>query len=556
MEPALSRHPWSFWNLIYTHNPFYLLSALLILYGLRLSFDSPVTVRTSCVLAISLAAYAAILTAMGWLVVRYGIWDDARTILLAVLIVLLSLGNSFDLLAIRHVEAGRLILFLSFVYAIALGELLLAALRIRLPLALRAPCHLMLALIYLYPLYLARVVDTSNTWPPVAWAMLLLSPLAAFSILLFLPATRLPRERFFLAGTPWEWPWFPWVLPAVLVLGLFGRCYMLSYSFVPVQGNAAAMEPYFFVLPLLALAVVAIELARANGCRRVEHVLTILGGLVVLLPVTSAQHAYQDRFLPLIVAQLGSPLFLTFVTLAVFYGYVWLRGNRLAELGLYAALASLVFVAPQTVHLRAAVAAQWLPLVLATLVAGYQALRWRTSYRWVWGAGMLLLMGSAALRETAFVAHEGFLPRHLALLLLLLIAHFCHDAFTFVVRGAAALLLAATCIAGAVHADTMLPAWGDLDTLIYEIALLSLGVWFAWRMTSYFLLATVAFAVAGTLSVALWPLIEDLRRVYLREGFEPIVGGVACMLLAIAISLAKMGACRRWPLPVRRWRLI
>lgn len=80
---------------LYTHNPFYLLSVLLFLYSLHVSFpageigsvDPWSRMRLLC-------AYTSIMAVTAFLVVRIGkVWDDARSILLLLLLLFVAIAG-------------------------------------------------------------------------------------------------------------------------------------------------------------------------------------------------------------------------------------------------------------------------------------------------------------------------------------------------------------------------------------------------------------------------------------------------------------------------------
>ena len=67
---------------LYNHNPFYVISAALVLYGLRVSFLGGDAFQTRA-LMIGLMSYVLLLAGTAWLIIRLGnVWNDARTILL------------------------------------------------------------------------------------------------------------------------------------------------------------------------------------------------------------------------------------------------------------------------------------------------------------------------------------------------------------------------------------------------------------------------------------------------------------------------------------------
>lgn len=533
------------WKFVYTHNPFYLISAVFVLYGLHCAFRATATVPASYALAIGLAVYAAALAIVGWVVVRFGgVWDDARTILLTVLVVLLAMGVGFDHVSIQFPDVGRLILSASWLYAIALSELMMRGLRIRLPWSLRGPCYLVLALIFLYPIHVMDVVDVAAKWPPVAWAILAFVPLSALAILTFLPAAALLPRSGYDYRTPWSEPYFPWVLPLVLTATLVGRCYALSMSFVPLLGSTPTFQPYFLVLPLLAALCVAMQLARAFGRRDVELALLLAPVALVLLPLLNVYENANDPYLPLLVSNIASPLFMTLVCVAGFYVYARLRGLALAEAGVYVMLFLLALVPAQQVTFNAWLATQWPPFALAAALACAVALRRPGSLRLSFATAMILGSLCVAGSETRFMANWGFVPRQLAAAALLLFGALFRDRHAAALRMIGASALLAMCLASASGVEALTPFSQYAWHLVYELAIaclvLAQALWFTDVVTIVLALSCLALGTA-TASI---PLMFELKRNYLRDGFEPLLAGATFFVLAVTISLAKAGLCR------------
>ena len=80
-----------------TSNPFYALSAALFLAGLWISFGGQAQVVQTGALMSGLAGYTLLLAVTAYLLVRFGnVWDDARTVLLLVVLMFLATSVTFD----------------------------------------------------------------------------------------------------------------------------------------------------------------------------------------------------------------------------------------------------------------------------------------------------------------------------------------------------------------------------------------------------------------------------------------------------------------------------
>ena len=136
--------PWL--RFVYNHNPFYVISALLVLYGLNVAFAGSIDPVKCWLLTKLLVGYMLMLAGAGVLVVRLGrVWEDARTLVLLVVLLMVALAASFDRvcldddrLAAAIAGDGRR------VFDSALRDVD-CALRVRLPWAYRGPFYVQLA---------------------------------------------------------------------------------------------------------------------------------------------------------------------------------------------------------------------------------------------------------------------------------------------------------------------------------------------------------------------------------------------------------------------------
>src|SRR5215204_1965840 len=79
-----------------TNNPFYVVSAGLFLAGLWLSCD-PEKAEDTWALMAGLAAYTLLLAVTAYVLIRFAkVWDDARTVLLLVVLMFLATSVTFD----------------------------------------------------------------------------------------------------------------------------------------------------------------------------------------------------------------------------------------------------------------------------------------------------------------------------------------------------------------------------------------------------------------------------------------------------------------------------
>ena len=90
-----------FVTFLYNHNPFYLISAALVLYGVHSSLQSGESVVDPWLMAGLFAGYTILLAITSYLIVKIGqVWDDARSIFMVLLLLFMALSTNFDSLCL------------------------------------------------------------------------------------------------------------------------------------------------------------------------------------------------------------------------------------------------------------------------------------------------------------------------------------------------------------------------------------------------------------------------------------------------------------------------
>ncbi|MHC4202845.1 MAG: hypothetical protein ACYSU0_22880, partial [Planctomycetota bacterium] len=342
-------------RLVYTHNPFYLVSAGLVLYGLSLALGGRTGDETSYawMLLGSLAGYSSLLGLMAVVIVRLGkVWDDARTIILAMVILIVALSGSFDQLVMEHPSTGIPVLLVGLVLASALSEALMRGSGIRMPALFRGPYHAMLGLLFLYPLVLLGLLRITGATEnvPVSWGLVLFPVAAALAFLSLVPAIRKRREYVRDNGTPWRWPWFPWALFGLIALAVAFRTYWLTISFYPAKGMLSPWGVYFLAPMVFAAAVLLLEIGVACGKERLRDAALVipLVALAISFPGSGGNAPYR-AMRSVLIEGLASPAFLATLAAIALYVYAWLRKARLAEVGLVISLAAACVVRTHTI---------------------------------------------------------------------------------------------------------------------------------------------------------------------------------------------------------------
>ncbi|HZN33287.1 MAG TPA: hypothetical protein VFB80_05685, partial [Pirellulaceae bacterium] len=268
-----------------------------------------------------------------------------------------------------------------------------------------------------------------------------------------------------------------------------------------------------------------------------------LVGLLVAFP-GPAQNSVEVAFLGRLTATLGSPPQLVVWSMLLFYGWAWLRRVPGSEalvvgLGLFSSL-----LGRQTFDWSSLTLPQ--PAVVAAIagVLIVQALRFESTWRAL-AAGTLLVLAARFAGARFGGESLWFWQWHAPLAAALLLPAVFNDPLARWLRQLAWRVVPAIALAAA----AVYPfAWPGLPegTLSGFLAVLLLSSVVLWRRERE--VAPLA-AVAGTLAAN---LLAHVRQLYLLLGQTPLADGLpwlacglAVVLIALAISLLKMGLWTR-----------
>jgi hypothetical protein len=266
--------------------------------------------------------------------------------------------------------------------------------------------------------------------------------------------------------------------------------------------------------------------------------------------------AVHNQFQELFESTLGgTPLYVAAWAAILFCGLAALRGGRRALDAMCLAVLLLAWIGPETLTWRELKLQHPWPLVAVAGMQAAAAIGQRRTIR-AFAAGCLAIWAATLLGEGTWFTSYGLIgPLHALLVYSLVLAAVCDDRFARRLRRAAAAALVAGCglavwgdqaiVRGAPRpalelyaASTVLVAYGYarlMDSRDYRLAtLLNATIWLG--------------GAAGRGYAWLRPQVAQL---------DAIAAGLACFLLAAAISLAKAGALRRLVVAVfsrlKRW---
>lgn len=532
---------------LYNHNPFYLLSACFLLHGASNTLRPAGPPIDPWPMMGLVGGYVVLMAVTGFLVVRFGrVWDDARSILVIVLLLLGEMAISLhEVWLDPRWWMGPLVGVVGLTFAVVVVEGLLRGLRMSLPVLFRGPMYLLFGLIYLYPAVPAAALRGREP-ELVPWLLYLFSPAAALGLLTLLPAVRRGPDYTRENGTPWVWPLYPWTIFVVLGVMLGLNAYALPQALDPVLTLSyeeamlfsTTFAPYFLVPILFAVAVLVLEIGvvmsradrpdpRASIVRRVGLVLPF-AGVLLCLPMPSSFRQPNGLFLAEYTRAVGHPLFVTIVGVVLFHVVARLRGCTRSDWGL---VAGLVLLASTTT------AGAWTPttpnpwlLVVATIVLVPGA---ATDSRR--GLAGLLLLG-LALRSGLGV--DWPIP-YVVAGCLQVVAMFGRDRFARVVHELLAFTWIAVAACGLVQ-PSAIGVRADLLHVLVVAAAVALSIARTTPMAMAAVVGTTAFGL-GQAAVASWQLLVQNPRWY---GLRSLLIATGSFLLAVVISVAKAGGWR------------
>ncbi len=537
-------------------NPFYVLSAVLVLLGLRMSFDPMARNFPAWAFLLGLAGFILLLAGTACVLVRLGnVWDDVRTLLLLIVLVFLAIAMIFDDILIRDRSVGLVGDIGGVLFAVSLSEALLRGMRLRLPLGFRLPYHLSLALVFLYPVALSPWLgDPGRPNPTLLWALFGFSPMAGLVALSLLPAIRRGPSYVKDNGSPWIWPLYPWSLFVVLGVGLGARagtlCWSMHAPSFP-ELRESIFQPYFLVPYLLALVVLLLELGLVSRSRLLQG-LALAGplGLLALSVMGEDSGGVSRRFLLMFVSTTGgSPLYLTLLATAAFYAMAAARRVPLALGGLSGILLALVFVDPWDLNVDVLEATHAWPLWALAGLHGFRALRGPTSGRSLLAAACLIAAVAISLPESWTPPYRAAMVLHGAIAASLLIGLSFRDPLAKALEAAGFLALTLANLSAATGVPRLWPEPAPESLAAYPLMATTIAATYGVLLQHRLAMVSASVSLGGWLLVAGSQIYRQWRLAV--AGLDQIVLGLVFFALAALISLAKAGVVTRWFL---RWR--
>jgi hypothetical protein len=555
-EKQADQHPgFRFAKFLCTQNPFYLLSVCFVLHGTSLWMNGSHEEYEALPLFLLICGYIFMMSLTAVTVIRKAkLWEDARSILLLVPLLLVVLSLTLDDPLITDPFTGGIMVVCAFLFSAGVMEMLLRGLRIRLPWLYRLPLHALMGLIVVYPLAIVPALHYEDAALSASWRIYLFSPLSALVVLSLIPAIRKGADYVRENGTPWNWPLYPWTVFTFLIFAVGARGYSYSLSFDPVldqsykdaMGLEAAWGMYFLTPLLLAVAFLLLEFGIVTRRISVSFPAMILPaaacGLILFEWNDSLPYRlFQQEF----TTTIASPLFIGLCCATLFYFVALRRGVPLALPAFTITLLGFTVVGPKTVDPLTVTEFQPLPLLLAGSVLLTRGLFDRRSGRFFLGlAGITLWIGVEFWPYwSSFTLLMSFTHLLLASCLLSGVCFRDNLSRDFLFLGMIGLCLAAFL---ALFHPPELPNWlPDWSRPVYVLGLIATALMIAYpcRLPPFFYVALTM--LLGTTIESGRLLLELLQSLVDWRGLSSFLIGFAILLLGILVSAGKAGFLER-----------
>lgn len=444
---------------IYDCNPLYLVSACFFLYSMKVLFGTDdIWMNTAVPMGI-FVGYTLLLTGTTVLIVRVGkVWDDARTLLMVILLMFVVMSIGLDGKIMKHYDESLALVGslsiggLSLVFMIT--ELLVMGLKMRLDNWSRSAYYSLFGLFFLYPPVMCHLMRESRV--ATIWGTAIFPCIAAVCLTLLIPVVRRGARR---NGTPWNWPWFPFGVFALLGVAAGARTYLIDLSFFPGSGFGpyGKMESgfgFYMLIPLVFSALILL-LERALVTKdKWLSVLALSGPGVFFLLMTfclgSHSRLYYE-FYRTIFGKNVTPAMIALATSGIFYLYATIRGAKFADSLLLGVLLGSAFYDVKADFLRGIHVPR---LILMYGVVGVLILKAIFTHRSFWAfsalCGTLLCLGMN-FKGTWFASYHWAIPIHLFVAGTIVIAFLYNDEFVEFLRNAGALCLSILCLASHIY---------------------------------------------------------------------------------------------------------
>ena len=533
---------------LYNANPFYLLSACLILYAQTVIFDTGNVWMETAIPVGLIAMYTMLLTATAVFIVRAGaVWDDARSILLIILTLIMVLSVSIDGKTLDSPLTGAGWLAGGLIFSIAIAEILRKRLGLRLPFQFRAVFYAMTGIFFVYPFVMAQLVSGfPDSKLPAIRGIMLFPVICGAVLLLLIPVIRRGRAALDNNGTPWKWPLFPWSIFGLLAAGACFRTYLLSISFYAGRGVGpfSQLETGFGLYMLIPLALAAMilllefNLERKNQRQLVISMMLPALLLIAAVPSSGSRSEIYYRFLSSAVGPDGSPMLVALTGILLFYLYAWYRQVKYSDVIVCAVLFLALPLNMRCQFMAGCHLPGWLPGAAGLAMLSWIAVRSNSTVSWmVLSLGALIVAGTI-FNDTFFTAWHCAIPFHLALMTALMLGLLRHDRLAVVLRYLSTIALSLLFVIVLFSGDKFTAGLPQYVQPAYLAIIFGTTILYCLYGRNVFFFVTVGLNIAALLLFAILRSYDAVNAMNLR-GLNIIFWGLACFAMAFLISAFK-----------------
>lgn len=527
---------------LYNHNPFYLISTFLVLYGIRLAYGDVAIGELNCwgMMAV-LTIYTLMAAGTAVLIVKVGsVWDDARSLMLALCILFVAISVSTDELLMLSPRAAFWLILYGYLLSAGVSQWVISGTGIRLTRGYLIPFHLMLLLLQGYS-YVCSPEAWDWTQSQMDWCVFLFPQLFALLLLSLWPAVSRGPEHVASNGTPWRWPLFPGSLFFVLFLIAGFRSYILSLSFGPShEGNYAVVFDAWFLIPLVLIGLLLLfEGGIASERRRTSPIILACLPLVIPMAHPYATSGDATRFLGQFMNQFGSPLWLTGWAILAFYLWGLRRGIGGAYWGAVATGCFLTMLTPRTWSLLALNPPSSLGLAGLSVLLALPGLRYRRTSQVFASILVMSLALARSLFERGLDNWSLAAGYHTFLIGTLLLSLIGGDAFAILLRRVSALLLFASSVVALLTAAHFPGGSSGVAMYFVTLTVISALSWqiSGFRMFRNVMLANLVVVFAGALMIGYRSGVQRIGRGVMFS----LSWSIASFGTGLLISLGKAG---------------
>ena len=527
---------------VYNHNPFYLISVCLVLYGIETTFvGSELLQQQSWYLTGILVGCTVLMAITACLIVRLGqVWDDARSIFMVLILLFFSLAVSFDELCITAPEVAVAMLGFGFFFSLLTALMVTRVLGIKIPAPFQFSFAAILFVAFAYPL----LFSARMKWFPELeerWLIWAFPYVAAAALMTLARAIRRGKQAVENNGTPWLWPLFPWSAFVLLLVGLCGRGVLLCLSFEPAHGLNSIFGSYFLAPFVVVAAYLLLEIGvveQNRFCRQFA-----MGFGLMAIPLSLPWHTNETylSFLYTLTYSYGSPLWITCTMLLILFVMAWLRRLDRHASWLTIILLVHVFVAKDDFSFTPFPINAW-PLIVLGIYHLAHGLSSKASWRFLNASAAFGLATMIMLAVSPWYELKRVAAAHVFLVGLLWAGSYCEDRMARQLN-----VVTASVIAGFAFGATVIALAGRIppETAAVEIGFMGgLGL-FCWKANQdrLFLFSSITCVAIGA--------VNSLALILARNGpgnrefaWVLFVAGV-CFATGVFISALKAGLAIR-----------